>query len=431
MNLSQEEIIQNIIYGVDSYYYMNLPLNVRSNKKIALAGIVRSPNNFYYSSDDLKNNCEFVLDAIKIGRSDVLEYAADHFKDDSEFLLNIIQILDNNYEDINNILEFISDNLKNTPQFFLDILKIRNDIEVLKYVSENLQNDRNFVLLCMKYGYAFENISENLRNDYEIVLEAIRNDGDNLMFASDNLKNNSEIVLEAIQNKFKSICYASDDLKNNPDFILSALEQNSNNLCALYFILNTVKENSLIISHITNFFQNDKKIILEIIKQDCSQLKYTKNDKILILETVKQNGLLLKDVSENFKNDDDIILEAINQNYLALRYVKNPIIFKNFNFNLIEKICIYCKNNINIYTYQDFFTGGILLNENFYNDEISYEDESKWSCNSCFNENKENFKICYCEKGIKQNCKDCSSSFAFNCVSCKIDWIDEYCSECN
>jgi hypothetical protein len=429
MNLSQEEIIQNIIYGMDSYYYMNLPLNIRSNKKIALAGIVRSPNNFYYASDDLKNNREFVLDAIKIGRSDVLEYAADHFKDDSEFLLNIIHILNNNYEDINNILEFISDNLKNTSQFFLDILKIRNDIEVLKYVSENLQNDRNFVLSCMKYGYAFENISENLRNDREIVLDAIRNDGCNLMFASDNLKNDSEIVLEAIKNDFKSLYYASDNLKNNSDFILSALEQNYNNLCALYFILNIVKENDLIISNITNFFQNDKKNILEIIKQDCSKLKYTKNDKELILETVKENGLLLKHVSENFKNDDDIILEAINQNYLALRYVKNPIIFKNFN--LIEKVCIYCKNNINIYTYQDFFTGGILLNNNFYNDEISYKDETKWSCNSCFSENKENFNICYCEKGIKQNCKDCKIFFAVNCVSCKIDWINEYCSKCN
>jgi hypothetical protein len=44
------------------------------------------------------------------------------------------------------------------------------------------------------------NASNNQKNNFEIVLEAVKMDGENLEYASNELKNNFEIVLEAVKN---------------------------------------------------------------------------------------------------------------------------------------------------------------------------------------------------------------------------------------
>jgi hypothetical protein len=56
-----------------------------------------------------------------------------------------------------------------------------------------------------------DNIDYNLVEEYGYELE----------YASDNLKNNPEIVLAAIKTNIDTLEYASNDLKNDREFILS------------------------------------------------------------------------------------------------------------------------------------------------------------------------------------------------------------------
>jgi hypothetical protein len=67
-----------------------------------------------------------------------------------------------------------------------------------------LKEDREIVLEAVKnYGGALEYASENLKEDREIVLEAVKNDGSALKYASENLQEDRKIILEAENNTKK------------------------------------------------------------------------------------------------------------------------------------------------------------------------------------------------------------------------------------
>ena len=68
----------------------------------------------------------------------------------------------------------------------------------LEHASDALKDDREIVLEAVKQNWlALEYASAALKDDREIVLEAVKQDGSALRFASAVLKNDREIVLKA------------------------------------------------------------------------------------------------------------------------------------------------------------------------------------------------------------------------------------------
>lgn len=69
---------------------------------------------------------------------------------------------------------------------------------------------------------------------------------------------------------------------------------------------------------------NDKKFMLEAVKQDVFALEYAseelKNDKEVVLEAVKQRGSALAYASNDLKKDKEVVLIAVKQNGWPLRY---------------------------------------------------------------------------------------------------------------
>lgn len=58
-----------------------------------------------------------------------------------------------------------------------------------------------------------------LGNDKDIMMAALKYDGNYLRFASEELKNDKEVVLAAVKNNNEAIQYASETLKQDPDLI--------------------------------------------------------------------------------------------------------------------------------------------------------------------------------------------------------------------
>ena len=59
----------------------------------------------------------------------------------------------------------------------------------MQYASDELKNDKNIVMEAVKqYGGALYFASDELKNDKSIVMEAVKQDGSALDFASDELK---------------------------------------------------------------------------------------------------------------------------------------------------------------------------------------------------------------------------------------------------
>ena len=82
-------------------------------------------------------------------------------------------------------------------------------------LSDELKNDREIVLAAInKDVYSLDNYaSDELRNDREMVLAAVNKDGAYLRYVSDEFKNDREIVTAAISKEPSAIKYASEKLQ--------------------------------------------------------------------------------------------------------------------------------------------------------------------------------------------------------------------------
>ena len=66
--------------------------------------------------------------------------------------------------------------------------------------------------------------SEQLRDDYDVVLEAVRNKGLIFKYASKRLRANKEIALEAVKSDKRAISYISDEKLKEDEDIKAFLE---------------------------------------------------------------------------------------------------------------------------------------------------------------------------------------------------------------
>ena len=77
---------------------------------------------------------------------------------------------------------------------------LRNQGLALGCVSEKLRGDREVVMEAVRQnGLALEHASEELRGDREVVMEAVRQIGSALQHASEELKDDREILMEAVK----------------------------------------------------------------------------------------------------------------------------------------------------------------------------------------------------------------------------------------
>ena len=63
--------------------------------------------------------------------------------------------------------------------------------------------------------------NDEIRNNKEVLLTAVKIDGGALEFASDNLKNDKDVLLEAVSQAAWTGCYASERLRDDKDVILT------------------------------------------------------------------------------------------------------------------------------------------------------------------------------------------------------------------
>jgi hypothetical protein len=98
---------------------------------------------------------------------------------------------------------------------------------ILRDASEESKLNRNYVLETIRNIPQDLEYAKVFQNDMEVVLEAVKREGDALEYASQELKNNKIIILRAItskKHKFSTFKYASSELKNDKEFVLQAIK---------------------------------------------------------------------------------------------------------------------------------------------------------------------------------------------------------------
>lgn len=170
-------------------------------------------------------------------------------------------------------------------------------------------------------------------NNKEEVLKVIKEDGLYLVYVSQELKKDQEVVLEAIKNNSEAIREVDASLLGDKEFMTKALEYSVNaknyHLGAnplIYaskelqqdkeFVLDVVRKKGEALQY-ADYFKQDKEVVLEAIRNNAFALGYAdelaKSDKEIVLEAVNKNGWVLSCASEELKNDKEVVMAAAQQ----------------------------------------------------------------------------------------------------------------------
>lgn len=176
---------------------------------------------------------------------------------------------------------------------------VRNSPTLTKIVSELITNNRDAVMELSKTPDTLEYLSDNWKNNYDIVMEYVKNDGSSLKHASIELRNNYDIVKAAVWSSSYAFKYASDEMKNKYDIAKKAISGTPSNIQYISpnsehfyeFALYAAKE---------SFFQrgplqDNIKFCTEVLEANCSSYhcvseRLKKNYDILFATTIGINN---------------------------------------------------------------------------------------------------------------------------------------------
>ena len=228
---------------------------------------------------------------------------------------------------IHNGNEFITieENTKEAIMEAIEGEKINTVGGVETYIQDYIEIHRELPYITQIDEEAINEIIEDklrsLITDKEVVLEAVKDKGEVLFWASVELRSDKEVALEAVKQNGYALQYASDELRNDKDVVIEA-----------------VKQHGYALQYASNELKNNKDVVIEAVKQDGWALRHAsdelKNNKEVVLEAVKKNEKALSCASDDLRNDRDVLNVA--RDYLMSEDCPNSEIYINAKENLLK-----------------------------------------------------------------------------------------------
>lgn len=312
----------------------------------------------------------------------ILENIPAHYKDDPEIMLGIMKA-----NEIGPLLSYCSDRLRADSEFVYEVLKVQ--VHNFDQASLELQNSKEFVLKCIGLpGFLIEDAPEHFLDDKDCAIAAIKRKGHHaLQVISERLKDDKEVAIEAIN--YQPLCYnyISDRLQYDKDIVLLVLKDESemknipecftnNKEVMLDFfnqrILNPQSLQNL--QYVSDDLKDDLEVVMSAIKQDPLNLQFAgkrfKEDKNLAMLALQNKGSL-EFLSEELKNDREVVLLALKNNGSQLQFASNRL--KNDK----DMVVIACESDLKNIQYASLEIREEIGNNNpiqFIKSQKSYEN---------------------------------------------------------
>lgn len=154
-------------------------------------------------------NYTTILKLVEIIGWKIIKYLPDDFKKND---LVLEAILKKNIK----AKKYISEEILTKSKLITTLINQKENIIPLEFETDEVKDDPNYVLKAIKYdGKLFKHASKRLKNDPKFILEAIQIDGCIFRFASQKLRNNPDFVLEAVRSTPNMSKYVPTKLKQN------------------------------------------------------------------------------------------------------------------------------------------------------------------------------------------------------------------------
>ncbi|ECG0678883.1 DUF4116 domain-containing protein [Salmonella enterica subsp. salamae] len=231
---------------------------------------------------------------------------------------------------------FLDPKKTNNKEYMLD--KVATYYKVLAHASNNLKNDYDIALSAVNQnGTAIKLISDELKKNREIIMAAVKTSGMALRFADEKFKVDKGGVLAAVHQSGESLEFASKSLKKDRSIILTAVKTSGMSLRFADekfkddkgIVLSAVHQSGEALKFASKRLKNDKDVLLTAVQNSGQALTYVpkkfRDDKQLILIAVQKNGALLRYASDRLKDDEDIVNKAVQTHLTALLFCSNRL----------------------------------------------------------------------------------------------------------
>ena len=244
--------------------------------------------------NDIKFKYEMIYNSIILKNDIILPFSLTI--EDKNIISNFLEIIAKNDSRIEEL--YINKILENYISIDYDISKIENaDIKFKHEMicdSIELKNNKEFILVCFRSNLIFLEFANNdLKNDIEIVYEAIKKNGLIVQYDRVKLQNNKKVTSKCSQHKIPIFKYVEIDFKKDKDFILEYVKQNIND--CKYKNIDLKNNNEFILEYDKQ--QNIKSLLYTDI--------YINNDKEFRLSAMIHNKLALKFINIELKFNKD------------------------------------------------------------------------------------------------------------------------------
>eukprot|EP00439_Symbiodinium_sp_Y106_P072797 s2273_g13.t1 len=171
---------------------------------------------------------------------------------------------------------------------------------------------------------ALEEAPDVIRDDFVVVLEAVRCRGEALQFASEQLRKDRTLVQAAVRQSGAALLYASEELRRDGGWVLELGRNSPGALVAALegplatdraFLVGAVALHPMLLSRLGEEIRSDRDFLLEVLSQRGGALaafpEEARADKEMVMTAVKRFGGALESASEELREDREVVQAAV------------------------------------------------------------------------------------------------------------------------
>ncbi|CAL1142518.1 unnamed protein product [Cladocopium goreaui] len=300
-------------------------LELRQEPDLCLEAVQQHWRALIHVDESLWSDRAFMLKAIRC-RWQCAQFLASELRRDGALYLEALR------RDVA-ALDFADTAQRGNAAFMLEALKLQD--VALKRLTPALYEDPGFWLSVVKelpHGWrlAYEQGPVSLRDNVEVMLEAVKRNVDVLEYGTARVRADASIMQEAVKQSWRAVTHASAKL--DVSSILKAVEQDwraisiyldqLNGLEEIEDVQKLVKANPEIVRD--DRLKGEKMVVLLAVKQDGNVLRFCtdqlRDDEVVAYAAVTQTWRALEFVSQRLKGEEDLVDLAFKQEGLALQH---------------------------------------------------------------------------------------------------------------
>lgn len=305
------------------------PSRIISDSVEAKKRVVNKPSNLELVSDELKNDKDFILDAMKaLSKKEfvypeeaplLLKYIGNDLRNNKEFALGAIKYI---YSDDVSYLQYFGEDILNDEEVIFEAIKLEPLVktEVYKYIGDRLKKDKNFLIRLLQKKYNFISlIDDSIKDDFEFGYRLLTEFKSPMLFRflSKNLRSNKDLINIFLSNK-----YVGRDEK--------------------YYVYVTERENKEFFYPIHSHIMN--KIIIDKKYDDLLVKKNSKKNTFELDFTLLEDSDIARECTEEVRNHpNEIKIDYKDDKCEIMFYCRNE---KGYFNHFVELLFSKLKNDI-------------------------------------------------------------------------------------